>query len=1077
MSRFLVASLVIICSWLLQYQPLLPRNNIPESCTKVKHSITEDTFEPLNNPADLSNTIFVGELTATNRVLHGFELPSASHFLLYEPSHWWFQYTKTSLNIIYGIDTTDEVRRTYSRSTKPLDLSHSSSNVSDLVADRGTPPINATSIVVISPSDVEISLWDKERVLLPLELYSRLDHAVSVLNVTVSDPDSEIHFNTEHLLPNAQTNLGFIECHIWDSILNSLRARCAVSRYDDHIRSEEITSMQRRIDAYLHLVKQRNHYRRINVDFSCQLHDRSNYSLRHSYEIKISPPYGVFPQHSIDFGSCSIRETTERYFTVRNPRDDPIQVQLLPLSSLLGNSGFSVEKMQGMLQNMNCHENLSHSFLRGQESPRKLEVSEESSVFRCSPKTQLPRVILPHQTGRLGPISFDPSNDRNYSSVFLLRNNVTEIDIISVQGTGGRGKISLIQEEKSWMLENPITLNVQCCKTTFPTIEQSINGTNYHTELPVRFSVGSTVAPPYPCQSALLPVSSNMGFSWSVVSGVLPLELRNTGQYPMRIWRLEFDEECLALDNFEVLPAIRKGEIHYAPIDFQSTSNIQRVYNDTAALLDVGQSFHFRIFVRRACNQNCTLYVFSDEEVAEYPIRFKAQFEVCEDSHFDWSRFCVNTLCGGLLWCSLSFLLSSQWMSPPSFSKAVVTTPIFTTPISDIRVIHVCWSQIISLIETVSSIFRRFLKKVISHVKRRSSSKIDTDDLHDDEDKLLKTTSGHDKEHLPTRGLELNRDFSRSKAHSPLAFRRYSTHVSPLVISNGPSKINPSKNHATTPLLPNGKLKGTIDICIEESQARYEIYAEEISSKEVLRGHKRELTKKRFESFSESMQSFSELSDTATSAVGKETRAMQEDKSNPDQAVDHSDSLQSPCISERETSAPYLPNRLPRRNSKAQLSLALSRDNFTHKPQEPHMGRKMRRSGSRNLNPSESTEKFHFKDTPITATMEPVSQPPRDFSSMLTDLEFRGNMNPSDPFDLFATASPPSKGGMGSLKTHYGTGDKPPSELTPYAGAACSPYQPTPGPMKPLPPSEPKSPPSRTPFKYDFPGAFGFLDP
>ncbi|KAG2554240.1 hypothetical protein PVAP13_9KG649600 [Panicum virgatum] len=80
--------------------------------------------------------------------------------------------------------------------------------------------------------------------------------------------------------------------------------------------------------------------------------------------------------------------------------------------------------------------------------------------------------LCPSETALLGPIVFRPSNRCTWSSMVLIRNNLSGVEILPLRAYGGRQSIVLLEESKpAWKLEFNLGSNVQNKSTM---IEQEV---------------------------------------------------------------------------------------------------------------------------------------------------------------------------------------------------------------------------------------------------------------------------------------------------------------------------------------------------------------------------------------------------------------------------------------------------------------------------------------------------------------------------------------------------------------------------------------------------------------------------
>ncbi|XP_065592357.1 transmembrane protein 131-like isoform X1 [Cyrtonyx montezumae] len=148
------------------------------------------------------------------------------------------------------------------------------------------------------------------------------------------------------------------------------------------------------------------------------------------------PRLTVEPSLTLSFSATAVKSSVVKHFILRNPSSFPVALQLLPLSyypdpqaslSLLSKwFGINVQAINFTTTEFRLMDECSH----------RNALQEDLISKKCS--YELLRLNLqPLETRKVGVI-FTPVDYKRVASVILIRNNLTVLDVVSVEGYGAR---------------------------------------------------------------------------------------------------------------------------------------------------------------------------------------------------------------------------------------------------------------------------------------------------------------------------------------------------------------------------------------------------------------------------------------------------------------------------------------------------------------------------------------------------------------------------------------------------------------------------------------------------------------
>ncbi|XP_074849253.1 transmembrane protein 131-like isoform X2 [Carettochelys insculpta] len=142
------------------------------------------------------------------------------------------------------------------------------------------------------------------------------------------------------------------------------------------------------------------------------------------------------PGLTLNFSATALKSSMVKYFTLRNPSSFPVMLQLLPLSyypdpqaSLYLLSKWFGTNVQAI--------NFTTTEFRLMEEYAHRDTHQEDLTNTKSSSEVLRLHLQPLETRRVGVI-FTPIDYKRVASLILIRNNLTILDVVNVEGFGAR---------------------------------------------------------------------------------------------------------------------------------------------------------------------------------------------------------------------------------------------------------------------------------------------------------------------------------------------------------------------------------------------------------------------------------------------------------------------------------------------------------------------------------------------------------------------------------------------------------------------------------------------------------------
>nr|XP_056711693.1 transmembrane protein 131-like [Euleptes europaea] len=140
--------------------------------------------------------------------------------------------------------------------------------------------------------------------------------------------------------------------------------------------------------------------------------------------------------HTLNFSAAAPMNSMVKYFTVRNPSSFPVTLQLLPLSYYPDPEASLDLLSKWFGANVQSLNFTTTEFRLTEESAHRDELQKEHDYSRSSFE-RLHLKLQPSETRRVGVV-FTPTDYRRVTSLILVRNNLTVLDVVYVEGIGAR---------------------------------------------------------------------------------------------------------------------------------------------------------------------------------------------------------------------------------------------------------------------------------------------------------------------------------------------------------------------------------------------------------------------------------------------------------------------------------------------------------------------------------------------------------------------------------------------------------------------------------------------------------------
>ncbi|XP_009985009.1 PREDICTED: transmembrane protein 131-like [Tauraco erythrolophus] len=142
------------------------------------------------------------------------------------------------------------------------------------------------------------------------------------------------------------------------------------------------------------------------------------------------------PSLTLNFSATAVKSSMVKYFVLRNPSSFPVTLQLLPLSyypdpqaslSLLNKwFGINVQALNFTTMEFRLMDECSHR-----------DAHEENLINKKCSSELLWLSLQPLETRKVGVI-FTPVDYKRVASLILIRNNLTVLDVVNVEGFGAK---------------------------------------------------------------------------------------------------------------------------------------------------------------------------------------------------------------------------------------------------------------------------------------------------------------------------------------------------------------------------------------------------------------------------------------------------------------------------------------------------------------------------------------------------------------------------------------------------------------------------------------------------------------
>ncbi|XP_042726656.1 transmembrane protein 131-like isoform X2 [Lagopus leucura] len=142
------------------------------------------------------------------------------------------------------------------------------------------------------------------------------------------------------------------------------------------------------------------------------------------------------PSLTLSFNATAVKSSVVKYFILRNPSSFPVALQLLPLSyypdpqaslSLLSKwFGINIQAINFTTTEFKLMDEYSHR-----------NVHQEDLISKKHSSELLQLNLQPLETRKVGVI-FTPVDYKRVASIILIRNNLTVLDVVNVEGYGAR---------------------------------------------------------------------------------------------------------------------------------------------------------------------------------------------------------------------------------------------------------------------------------------------------------------------------------------------------------------------------------------------------------------------------------------------------------------------------------------------------------------------------------------------------------------------------------------------------------------------------------------------------------------
>eukprot|EP00795_Rhopilema_esculentum_P000911 gene911-10667_t len=332
-------------------------------------------------------------------------------------------------------------------------------------------------------------------------LESTFSNTLKISDIKLHPPDASftyLQFENEikELVPNRRTKIGWVKL----DPLRGSESQCylCLCQPPDKSCSEWVQSLSLPADTWeldLKLLeKNKGKWEALKESKQTKINTTlvidSEVIRNHSIPIQASLSWPSLVEQSVRFPPTHVGNHTEQELTLTNSADVPVLVQVLPLmiyphpngamdlvSDRLEEDPFSIE--------LNGHSAFSLSDVSGNSNERALL----ESSFGVSPSPDTISLLLKRRSKAVVKIGFKPDDEKLKTSLMVVRNNLTILELVVVQGQGARGQLTI--NEKKPGLESLLLFELKashlndCNKSTarartFPsfTVKRSFTATN-----------------------------------------------------------------------------------------------------------------------------------------------------------------------------------------------------------------------------------------------------------------------------------------------------------------------------------------------------------------------------------------------------------------------------------------------------------------------------------------------------------------------------------------------------------------------------------------------------------------------
>ncbi|XP_024054018.1 transmembrane protein 131-like isoform X5 [Terrapene carolina triunguis] len=143
------------------------------------------------------------------------------------------------------------------------------------------------------------------------------------------------------------------------------------------------------------------------------------------------------PGLTLNFSATALKNSMVKYFVLRNPSSFPVTLQLLPLSYYPDPQASLSLLSKWFGTNVQAINFTTTEFRLMEEYARRQDAHQEDLTNMKSSSEVLQLHLQPLETRRIGVV-FTPVDYKRVTSLILIRNNLTVLDVVNVEGFGAR---------------------------------------------------------------------------------------------------------------------------------------------------------------------------------------------------------------------------------------------------------------------------------------------------------------------------------------------------------------------------------------------------------------------------------------------------------------------------------------------------------------------------------------------------------------------------------------------------------------------------------------------------------------